>query len=65
VIAREEHVGNRHAANDLRPRVVRMIEETVLERVVPERVLTPDDAGHEPRDGLQDDERGTSPPERT
>src|SRR4051812_15808919 len=58
VVPGEENLGNRHAANDLRPRVMRMIEETVLERVVPERFLTSDHAGNEPRDGLQDNERG-------
>src|SRR4051794_6300716 len=58
MVAGEEHLRNRHSTHDLWARVMRMIEQTILEGVVLHRVLTSDDAGNEPRHRLEHDESG-------
>ena len=63
-----EHVGHVPAAELGRPRVVRVLEPAVelgREALDPRRLLAASRAGQEPRDGVDDDHRGSSPPERT
>ena len=59
MVPRQEHVGNRHPPELAGPCVVGVIEDAVLaERVLLVRRLRADHAGHQPRHGFEEDERG-------
>ena len=45
-----------------RPRIVRVIQQPARERILFNRLIISDDAGHEPTDGVDDHERGEFPP---
>src|SRR5712692_10442525 len=57
VIARHQHVGDADPPVGPRSRVVRMVEQAVLERLRLERFLVPYRPRHQPNDGLEQRER--------
>src|SRR5215210_2383262 len=57
VVPRPQDLGHRHAAELRRTRVMRVVEQTVLERVALVGLLATDHAGNQPRHRLDEHER--------
>ena len=58
----QEHVGHSHPAKLGRPRVLRKVQQASRERVARDRLVVADDAGHQTRDRVDDDQRGQLAP---